>query len=61
MENRDRTRDQGSPDRTPNTPTPGHEGGDRTDPRRTREEDDRDNERNAPRRDPNPNQAPKTA
>ena len=47
------------PDRPPNNPTPGQEGDDRTDPRRTREDDDRDNEGQAPRRDPN--QTPKTA
>ncbi len=47
-ENRDRVRDQGSPDRPLNNPTPGHEGDDRTDPRRTREDredDDGDDER----------------
>ena len=59
MENRDRTRDQGLPDRPPNNPTPGHEGDERSNPRRTREEEDRDNERQPPRRDPN--QTPKTA
>ena len=52
MENRDRTHDQVSPDRPPNQPTPGRENDDRTDPRWTREgEDDRDNERQNPRRD----------
>lgn len=62
MENRDRMRDQGSPDRPPNNPTPGHEGNDRTGPRRTREEEsERDNERQSPRRDPRPDQTPKTA
>ena len=59
MENRDRTRDQGLPDRPPNNPTPGHEGDERSNPRRTREEEDRDNQRQPPRRDPN--QTPKTA
>jgi hypothetical protein len=60
MENRDRTRDQGLPDRPPNNPTPGNEGDERSDPRRTREEDDRDNDRQAPRRDPSQT-TPKTA
>lgn len=60
-QNRDGMRDQGSPDRPLNDPTPGHEGGDRTDPRRTREDDDRDNERQSPRRDPNPDKTPKSA
>ena len=60
MENRDRTRDQGLPDRPQNNPTPGHEGDDRSDPRRTREDEDRDNERQPPRRDPRP-ETPKTA
>jgi hypothetical protein len=62
MENRDRTRDQVSPDRPPNQPTPGHENDDGTDPRWTREgEDDRDNERQSPRRDQRPDPTPKTA
>ena len=60
MENRDRTRDQATPDRPPNTPTPGHEGDERSDPRRTREEDDRVNERQIPGRDPR-REPPKTA
>ena len=54
MDKRDRIRDQGSPDLPPDTPTPGHEGEDRADSRRIREEDDRDNERPPPRRDPAP-------
>ena len=54
MDKRDRARDQGSPDLPPDTPTPGHEGEDGTDSRRIREEDDRDNERPPPRRDPAP-------
>jgi hypothetical protein len=54
MNNRDRVRDQGSPDLPPDTPAPGHEDGDGTDSRRIREENDRDNERQPPRRDPAP-------
>jgi len=61
MENRDRVRDQGSPDRPPNKPTPGHEGSERIDPRRSRDEDDRDNERQPSRHDPRPEETPKTA
>ena len=62
MENRDRTRDEVSPDRPPNKPTPGHGNDDRADPRWTREdENDRDNERQNPRRDRRPDQTPKTA
>jgi hypothetical protein len=61
MENRDRTRDQGSPDQMPGKSTPGQQqDDDRTDPRRTREEEERDNDRQSPRRNPEPNQ-PKTA
>jgi hypothetical protein len=48
MDKRDRVREQGLPDRPPDTPTPGHEGEDRTDSPPIREEDDRVNERPAP-------------
>lgn len=62
MENRDRMRDQGSPDQPPGRSTPGHEGDDRSDPRRTRENEERDNERQQPNRNPSqPQQPPKTA
>jgi hypothetical protein len=60
MENRDRTRDQGG--RQPGTGS-GEEGGDRSsDPRRTREQEQNDN--NDGRRNPNqprPDQTPRTA
>jgi len=54
MDKRDRVREQGLPDRPPDTPTPGHEDDDGSDSQRIREEDDRDNERPPPRRDPAP-------
>ena len=54
MDKRDRIREHGAPDLPPDRPTPGHEGEDRADSRRIREEDDRDNERPPPRRDPAP-------
>ena len=60
MENRDRIRDQGSPDQMPGKSTPGQQDDDRTDPRRTREEEDRNNEGQSPRRNPEPT-PPKTA
>ena len=62
MENRDRMRDQGSPDLPPGKTTPGQGDEGRPDPRRTREEEDRDNPGQTPRRNPQPDQSPpKTA
>jgi len=62
MENRDRTRDQGSPDPSPGRTTPGHDDNERPDPRRTREDEGREGDRPVPGRNPQPERpAPKTA